>query len=103
MQPDNGGQAPRGAESYGCRSAGRVAERGQQPFEIFAARPARPQVGRDAGIAFFRWFARGDQFGIDMEHFHRLGAAHISRIGPQEAIQFIPDRNHGMFTPPLAD
>ena len=88
-----------------CRSVRLAAYCGQQPFEVLTAWAARAQVGRDARVPLFRFrrAVRGHQLGIDTEHFHRLGAAHISRIGPQEAIQFIPDRNHGMFTPPLAD
>ena len=44
----------------------------------------------------------GDQVDVDMRHLHRLGAADIARIGPQEAVQRLhgqpfmsaPDRHH---------
>jgi hypothetical protein len=38
-----------------------------------------PLLGRGAG---------GDQLGIDVQHLHRLRAAHVARISSQEAVQF---------------
>jgi hypothetical protein len=70
------------------RSACLVAQRGQQPVEVLAARAACLQVRRDAGVALPGRFTRGDQLGVHVQHFRGLGASHIPRIGPQETVQF---------------
>ena len=71
-------------------SARVVADRGQQRVEVLTARAARAQVRRDARVPLLRRFAGGDQVDVDMQHLHRLGAADIARIGPQEAVQRRP-------------
>jgi hypothetical protein len=43
---------------------------------------------RDARVPLLGRGASGDQLGIDVQHLHRLGAPHIARISPQEAVQF---------------
>jgi hypothetical protein len=75
-----------------CRSVRLAAYCSQQPLEVLTARAARAQVGRDARVPLFRFrrAARGHQLSVNIEHFHRPGAAHIARIGPQETIQLIP-------------
>ena len=67
-----------------------VAHRGQQRLEILTTRAARAQVRRDARVPLLRRFAGGDQVDVDMQHLHRLGAADIARIGPQEPVQRRP-------------
>ena len=68
-------------------AAGELAE---QRYPGIAARAACLQVGGDAGIALLGRPARGHQLGIDVQHRHGLGACHVTRIGPQEPVQFRP-------------
>src|SRR5262249_18792424 len=72
------------------RSVCLVAQGGQQPFEILAARAAPAQVRRDARITLFGWGAGSCQLRVDVQHLHGLGASHIARISPQEVIQCRP-------------
>src|SRR5262249_35718631 len=65
-----------------------VAQGGQQPVEVFTARTASAQVSGDPGVPLLDGTPGGRQLGVDVEHFHRLGAAHVTRIGAQEAVQF---------------
>ena len=82
---------PRPASKSRVRPLARVvAHRGQQRLEILTTRAARAQVRRDARVPLLRRFAGGDQVDVDMQHLHRLGAADIARIGPQEAVQRRP-------------
>src|SRR5215467_4876862 len=70
-----------------CRSVRLAAYRGQQPVEVFTARAARAQVRGDAGVALLHRGAGSGQFGVDVQHLHRLGAADIARVGAQEAVE----------------
>jgi hypothetical protein len=45
---------------------------------------------RDARVPLLRRLAQGHQLGVDVQHLHGLGAAHITRISPQETIQRRP-------------
>src|SRR5689334_519049 len=67
-----------------------AADGGQQPLEVLSARAARLQVRRDARVPLLCWFAGGHQLGVDVQHLHRLVAAHIPRISLQEAVQRRP-------------
>jgi hypothetical protein len=67
-----------------------VAQGGQQPVEVLAARAACLQVRGDAGVTLLGRFARGHQLGIDVQYLHGLGASRVARIGPQETVQFRP-------------
>jgi uncharacterized membrane protein YdfJ with MMPL/SSD domain len=49
------------AASSGRRSGGLVAQRGQQPVEVFPARAASAQVRGDAGVALLHRIASGSQ------------------------------------------
>src|SRR6266702_5834806 len=73
-----------------CRSVRLAAHRGQQSREVLATRAARAQVRRDAWVPLLRRGARRHQLGVDVQHLHRLGASHVTRIGPQEAVEFGP-------------
>jgi peroxiredoxin len=70
-----------------------AAHRGQQRLEVLTARAARAQVRGDARVPLLRRFAGGDQVDVDVQHLHRLGAADVARIGPQEAVQRRPAVN----------
>ena len=53
--------------------------------------PHGPHARRCAAIPGYRCSApgrRGGQLDVDMQHLHRLGASHVARVGPQEAVQF---------------
>jgi hypothetical protein len=43
---------------------------------------------RDARVPLLGRSVGSDQFGIDVQHLHRLGAPYVARISPQEAVQF---------------
>ena len=58
------------------------------------ARAAGTQVRDDAGIPLLRRLARGHQLGVDVQQVHRLGAADVTRVGAQEAVQLRP-AGHG--------
>src|SRR6516164_992285 len=72
------------------RSVRLVAQGGQQPLEVLAARAACAQVRRDARIPLFGWGAGRCQLRVDVQHLHGLGASHVARISPQEVIQCRP-------------
>ena len=76
-----------GAQSSGGLR-GLVVKGGQQFVEVLTARAARAQVRRDAWVPLLHRTAGGGQFGVDVQHVHRFGASHVTRIGPQEAVQF---------------
>src|SRR4029077_8311688 len=67
-----------------------AADGGQQPLEVLTARAARLQVRRDARVPLLRRFARSHQFGVDVQHLHRLLAAHITWVSPQKPLQRRP-------------
>jgi hypothetical protein len=69
------------------RSAGLVAQRGEQPLEVLSAWAACLQVRGDAEVALPGRLTRRHQLGIDVQHLHGLGASHVARIGPQETVQ----------------
>ena len=85
--PDEPFRAKQAAEE---RSALLVAQGGQQPLEILAARAARAQVSRQARIPLFGRSAGGRQLRLYVQCLHRLGAAHVARVSPQEIIQRRP-------------
>src|SRR5215469_13304752 len=81
------------AAGGGCQLGGLrglVAQGGQQSVEVVTARAAGAQVRRDAGVELLCRTAGGGQLGVDVQHFHRLGAAHVTWISPQETVQFRP-------------
>src|SRR5215468_2152324 len=72
---------------HACRSVSLDPYRGQQPFEVLTARAARPQVHRHTRAALIHRSTGSGQLGVDVQHFHRLAAAHIPRIRAQEAVE----------------
>jgi hypothetical protein len=56
-------------------------DRQQESGEVLPARTAGRQVSGDTGVA------PGHEVDIDVQDGHRLTAAHIARIGPQEPLQ----------------
>src|SRR5215469_17105612 len=69
------------------RSVLLVTHCGQQPFEVLSARAARAQVRGHTRVALLHRGTGGGQLGVDVEHLHRLGAAHIPWIRAQEAVE----------------
>ena len=45
------------------------------------------QVRRHTRIALLHRSTGSGQLGVDVQHLHRLAAAHIPRIGAQEAVE----------------
>src|SRR5258708_11781101 len=74
--------APRHGSGDGCEQAG----------EVFAAGAAGAQVRRDARVAPFGCTGAlfDDGVDVDVQHFHRLLASHVPRIGPQELVKRLP-------------
>ena len=69
------------------RSASFILQYGQQPLKVFTAWAAGAQVRRHPRVTLLGGAAGGGQLGVDVQHFHDLGASHVTRIGPQEAVQ----------------
>src|SRR6516164_283944 len=69
------------------RSVSLAAHRGQQPFEVLTAWAARAQVRGHTRVALLHRGTVSGQFGVDVQHLHRLGASHVPRISAQEAVE----------------
>jgi hypothetical protein len=67
-----------------------IVQGSQQAFEVLTARAAGPQMRRHARVTLLGGTAGGGYLGIDVQYLHRLGASHILRIGPQEAVKRPP-------------
>src|SRR6202008_2477426 len=73
----------------GVRAALVTGDRREEPGEILTARPAGRQVSRAAGVQFGRVLPGGDEVDVDVQEGHRLVAADIARVGPQEPLQSV--------------
>src|ERR1017187_6666803 len=64
-----------------------TADRQEEPGEVLTARAAGQQVSGHPGIMPARVLAPGHEVDIDVQDSHRLVAAGIARVGPQEPLQ----------------
>src|ERR1700728_3801105 len=71
----------------GSPAALATADRQEEPGEVLTARAAGQQVSRDSGVAPGRVLAGGREVDVDVQDGHRLVAADVARVGPQEPLQ----------------
>src|ERR1700757_3140143 len=69
-------------------------DRQEEPGEVLIARTAGQQVGGDPRVARGRVLTGGHEVDVAVQDGHRLVAADIARVGPQEALQSLQVTHH---------